>query len=375
MKRLFGTIAGYIKNTDKFMWLYCIILSCTSVLLLYSIYYNGFVESYKIVVIQAVAGVMGITVAIIISKMDYRVLAALWKIHAPIALILVLITFTPLGVQHGGADDKAWLDLGIISLQPSEILKLSFVFTFAFHLSKVKEHINDIKTFLLLCAHGAIPSMLIVLQGDFGSALVFVCIFIMMMFYAGVSWKYIATGVLSAAVATPLVYFFLFQELHRERVRILFNPERDPTGMGFQQMQGRIALGSGQLYGRGLFGRNLINSIPEVYNDFIFSYIGQTMGFVGCVAVALVMMLLCIKILMTARASKDAMGSYICVGICAIFLFQSVVNIGMVLSVLPVIGITLPFLSYGGTSVFTMYVSAGIVLSVYMNNVRRTMFD
>ena len=374
MKRVFHAIATYIKETDKFLWLYCLGLSGLSVLLLYSVYVNGFVNSPRIVIIQSAAIGLGIVAAIVISKIDYRLMASLWKIYIPLTVGLVLLTFTPLGISREGADDKAWISLGIVDLQPSELLKLAFVFTFAMHLSRVKEHINDMKTFLLLCVHGAIPTLLIVAQGDFGSALVFVCIMVFMLFSAGLSWKFIAVGVGAAVVAAPLVYFFVFQELHRQRLRILFNPELDPMGMGFQQMQGRTALGSGQLFGRGLFSNNLIN-IPELYNDFIFAYIGQTLGFVGCVAVALVLTLLCVKILMTGRMSKDPMGCYICVGIFSILLFQTVINIGMVLSVMPVIGVTLPFLSYGGTSVVTMYVSIGIVLSVYMNNRRRGMFD
>ncbi len=374
MKRVLHAVVNYIKDTDKFMWLYCLGLSGLSVLLLYSVYVNGFVNSPRIVIIQAAAIGIGVVAAIILSKIDYRLMASLWKIYVPVTVGLVLLTFTPLGISRDGADDKAWISLGIVDLQPSELLKLAFVFTFAMHLAKVKEDINRLKNFLLLCVHGMIPTLLIVAQGDFGSALVFVCIMVFMLFAAGLSWKYVAAGIGAALVAAPLVYFFVFQEVHRQRLRILFNPELDPMGIGFQQLQGRNALGAGMLFGRGLFSNNLIN-IPELYNDFIFAYIGQTLGFVGCVAVTLVLALLCVKILMTGRMSKEPMGCYICVGIFAILIFQAVINIGMVLSVLPVIGVTLPFLSYGGTSVVTMYVSMGIVLSVYMHNKRKGMFD
>ena len=373
MRRVFQAIGGYIRTTDKFLWGYCLFASSLSLLLLFSIYYNGFIDRPRLVLVQVLATALGVAVAVVISLVDYHSIASLWKIHMPAAIVLTLLTFTPLGVQREGTDDRAWLNLGITTLQPSELLKLSFIFTFALHLSRVKDHINDVKTFLLLCLHGAIPIGLIVLQGDYGSALVFVFIFVLMMFVAGLSWKLIAIGLAGSGVVAVLSWFFLLEEHHRNRFKIMFNPELDPMGAGFQQMQGRIALGSGQLFGRGLFSHNLLN-IPEVYNDFIFAYIGQTLGFVGCIAVCVLLGLICFKVLMVARMSRDELGCYICVGVFATIFFQALVNIGMVLSVMPVIGITLPFLSSGGTSVVMMYISVGMVLSVYMRNVRRVTY-
>ena len=227
---------------------------------------------------------------------------------------------------------------------------------------------------MLLCLHGALPTGLIMLQGDFGSALVFLFIFIVMIFTAGLSWKYILSGIAAAAAAAPLIWFFILPDYLQNRIKIAFHPELDPQGIGYHQMRGRLALGSGQIFGKGLFSDNLIWP-PEVYNDFIFSYIGQTLGFIGCIAVALLLCVLCVKILLVSRMSRDPLGCYLCAGIFAIFIFQTVVNIGMVLCLLPVIGVTLPFISAGGTSVVTSYLAIGIVLSVYRQNKKKYMFE
>lgn len=375
MKTVFGAIWDYIKNTDKLLWFYCFLLSGAGIVLLFSICANQLVTGYRIFYIQIVASFLGIIVAIIISKIDYHTIMALWKIFVPLSLILVFLTFTPLGILREGSDDRAWISLGIIDLQPSELLKIAFIFTLAMHISKLGDSMNNIKNILLLCVHGAVPILLIMAQGDLGSAMVFVAIFIFMLFAGGLSWRYILSGLGIIAVILPVYYIFFLPEYHKDRFRIVINPDLDPMGAGYQQVQGKIGLGSGGLLGKGLFNHNLMDTIPEQYNDFIFSYIGQTLGFVGCVLITFVIVLLCVKILMISRASNDTLGMLICVGIFTIFIVQAFINIGMVLCVMPVIGVTLPLISYGGTSVVTMYVSLGIVMSVYMNGTKKTTFD
>ncbi len=375
MKRVLYAIWDYIKSIDKLLLSFCFAASGLSLVLLYSIIHNGFLSSYKLLNIQCVAMLLGVAAAIVVSVFDYRTLAKLWVIYVPLSVLLVLLTFTPLGIQRPGTDDKAWLSLfGVTTFQPSELLKLAFIFTFALHLQHVRDQINHPKNVLLLCLHGAAPTLLIMLQGDFGSALVFLFIFIVMLFTAGISWKYVLTGVGVGAVGAPLVWYFVLPDYLQNRILIAFHPELDPMNTGFHQLQGRTALGSGQIFGRGLFSDNLFVP-PEVYNDFIFSYIGQTLGFVGCMAVLLLLLLICLKFLLTSRMSRDPLGCYLCAGVFAIFVFQTIINIGMVLCLLPVIGVTLPLISSGGTSVVTSYLAIGIVLSVYRYNKKKPMFE
>lgn len=362
MKAVFGAIWRFVKRTDKLLLLLCIAASGLSVVLLYSLTANGFLDTLSLCKTQLIASVLGIGCALVLSMFDYKLLTKLWFVHAPLTLIMVLLTFTPLGSSRAG--DNAWLNVGITTIQPSEFLKISFILTFAYHLSKTGENINRIPNMLLLCLHGAVPCGLIALQGDAGTALVFAFMFVCMLFGAGISWKYIAAAVVAAPIAGAVLWFKILTNNQKDRILSVFNPASASKDIIRQQAQGRIALGSGQLSGKGLFGGSY-SYVPEIYNDFIFAYIGQTLGFIGCVATVVLIAAICLKLIMTSCISKDPTGKYICIGVFALILFHSIVNIGMVLGVLPVIGIPLPLISSGGTSVLSMYLAIGLAMSVY----------
>ena len=211
------------------------------------------------------------------------------------------------------------------------------------------------------------------IQGDDGTALVLICIFIIMLFSAGISWKYI----LSAALAAPVILYFTwtrFMKPHQKmRFLVLFDEELDPLGYGYQQHYGKIALGSGQVFGKGFFSDELI-AIPEAQNDFIFAYIGQTLGFIGCISVIVMLVFINLKIFADSRTAKDAEGKYICIGMFSLIFVHSVLNIGMVLGVMPVIGVPLPFLSQGGSSLISIMAGIGLVMSVYSHSEKKYMF-
>ena len=370
MKKVFRYISDYWKNLDKAMIILCVLLSSFSVFLLYTLDANnisGQVSSrqWKI---NAVAAVIGVVAALVIAAIDYRFIAKLWWLYAPVSLILVLLLFTSLGRGVEGADDIGWLNLGFIQFQPSELLKIAFIMTFALHLSKVGARLNEPLNVLLLCVHGAVPILIIMKQGDDGSALVFISIFIIMLFAAGISWKYIA----AAIVAVPVVVYFawtkLMQPYQIKRIQILWDEEmqqEEMLGIYMQQYLGKKALGSGRITGLGIFGSDKYTYVPEIDTDFIFSYIGMTLGFIGCIITVLALAVICVKILSVASASKDSLGRLICIGVFAVFFSHSIINIGMDLGVLPVIGIPLPLISAGGTSVISLYVAVGLVMSVY----------
>ncbi len=373
MKRFFQGAADFIRRTDRWLVSLCMICAAISMTLLYSIYRNGFIKSSRGVLIQMIAALLGLVIALLISAIDYETIAKFWKYHMAFAVLLVVLTFF-FGIQREGADDKAWLNLGFTTIQPSEFLKISFIVTFAYHLSKVRETLNSPKNIGLLLLHAGGVTGLIVVQGDYGTALVFLFIAVTMLIVAGLSWKYLLGGVVVLPAAALLVWNFLLDDLHRNRILISLNPDLDPAGIGYQQVRGRMALGSGRLFGRGLFSDNLTN-VPEMQNDFIFSYIGQTLGLVGCLAVVGLLTVICFRILYVSRLSQDALGSYICIGVFAFIFFQSVINIAMVLCAAPVIGVTLPFFSSGGSSMLTMFMTVGLVLSVYSKNCRTAIFD
>ena len=372
MKRLLAAVWRYIRTMDTLLLFLCVGASAFSVLLLTTICgYFGY--SSRMIAVQVIATGVGLVGVFIFSSLDYRTVAPLWRIYAPPALLLTLSTFV-FGVGREGADDKAWLNFfGITTLQPSELLKIAFILTFAYHLYKVKHDINHPLHLLALCGHAAIPVLTVHLQGDDGTALVFFVIFLSMIFVAGVNWKYIAAAFGAAIPAAIFIWFFVMSEGKRQRFLITLYPEMDPEGIGFQQLQGRIALGSGQLFGNGLDGP--FRYVPEIQNDFIYVFVGEALGFIGCVLLMVWLAVICMRILTTYRMSEALIGKFICIGVFSMLAFQIIANIGMCLSVLPVIGLTLPFISSGGSSILSVYFAIGLVLSVYRHNKKKLLFS
>jgi len=370
MNKAFKRITEYWKNLDKALLLLCVLISAFSVFLLYTMNVNGISGqvSGRQWRVNAVSAVIGICCTLVIAPIDYKFLSRIWWIYTPIALILVLLLFTPLGRGVEGADDIGWLNLGFIQFQPSELLKIAFIMTFATHLSKVGARLNEPLNVLLLCLHGAVPAAIIVKQGDDGSALVFISIFTAMIFAAGISWKYIIAALFLIPAAVYVVWNYMMQPYQIKRIQILWDEQmqqEEMLGIYMQQYLGKKALGSGRMTGLGIFGSDKYTYVPELDTDFIFSYIGMTLGFVGCILTAAVLAVLCLKILSNAASSKDSLGRLICIGVFAIFFSHSIINIGMDLGVLPVIGIPLPLISAGGTSVVSLYAAVGLVMSVH----------
>ena len=377
MKIVFSAIGRYIKETDWMLMLCCFSLSSFSTLLIYSLYKNGEIGRLNTVLVQPAMALCGIVAAIVLSKIDYHMMARLWKWHSVLCYGLALLVF-PFGIQRvDWVDDKAWLPIPFtsISFQPSELLKISFIITFAYHLSKVKDQLNRPKQLLLLCIHGAIPCGLIHLQGDDGTVLVMAVIFASMLFVAGLSWKYIVPVLAMIPPAAVVLWNFFLDDDKKNRILAIIRPELVDSAITWQQDRGLISIGNGGLWGNGIFMETgQFRYVPEVYNDFIFTYIGETVGFIGCIAVLAALAFLCIRILHNALHALDDLGKFICVGVFAMMAIQIIINIGMCLGVLPVIGVTLPFLSAGGTSTGTLYLGIGVVLSVYMHSGKDMLF-
>ncbi len=365
MKAIFRYIHQYFRKLDKQLIIAVLAVSAFGVVLLYSMSCADIIDiSYVNTQIKGI--ILGFGAAMILSSLDYHMYAKLWFLYVPITLGMVLLTFTSLGYQPPGTDDRAWIDLGFMTIQPSEFLKLAFILSFGFHLSKVEENMNSIVNVGLLCLHGVIPVALIAKQGDDGTAIVFVFIFAAMLFAAGISWKYILAAVIAAPAVCWYAWNYLMQDHHRARFEVLFSEDPDPT-IFYHQKVGLIALGSGQLFGKGLFGGDY-SYVPKVHNDFIFSYVGQTCGFIGSVALVAVLAYICLKIVADSRIAKDSLGRNICVGVFGMMFAHCIMNIGMVLAVMPVIGVPLPFMSAGGTAVLSMYIAIGLVMSVYSHS-------
>lgn len=373
VKKIIKTAFEYIKRLDKILILLCAAASSFGILLLYSMYSNDFANvDAKYYQTQIAALCIGFGAMLAVAAINYKFISKIWFIYAPAALILTLLLFV-IGEGVEGADDVNWIRVGPITIQPSELLKDAFIMTFATHLNKVGKDINRLPHFLLLCLHGMIPVALIAKLGDDGTALVFLFIFIIMMIIAGLGLRYILLG---CAAVPAVIYFawnYLMQSHHKARILVLFDPlmqEEQINGIWYQQYWGRIALGSGKMTGTGLFGGDYVYT-SFIQNDFIFAYIGNALGFVGCIATVALLLLICMKIYLNSLQAKDKLGQLICVGVFSMILIHSILNIGMVLAVMPVIGIPLPFISAGGTSTVSLYLAVGLVLSVYGHRERK----
>lgn len=357
-------IVSFLRYSNLRLIILCIITSVFGCMLVYSASY-GVGEGLKGALMQIIASVLGLTAALVISRMDYENICSLWPIWSGISILLVLLTFTPLGLNATGTDDTAWLAIGPLTFQPAELMKISFIISFAMHLTKVQDTIRSFKTVFFLCLHGGIHILLVFLQGDDGTALVFIAIFLSMMLISGVNLIYYALGFSAIAGAVPILWTFFMDEDKKARFLCIFPAYVDKylESAGWQQFEALKSIGSGQLTGVGyleganptLFARN---------NDLIFIVAAEEFGFLGGLALLLIIGLLIYELYRCARKSQDDLGTYLCIGMMALIGFQSLINLGMNLRVLPVIGITLPFFSDGGSSVATLYLGIGLVLSV-----------
>jgi rod shape determining protein RodA len=310
--------------------------------------------------------VLGLFFALGIAAVNYKYISKMWYLGAAAGVILMFLLFTPLGIQTAGSEEVNWLNLGFVSIQPSEFLKVFYVITFSTHLSKVGRRMNQIPHLVLLAAHAVCPMLLVISRGDFGTTLVFMLMTITMLFIAGLWWRYMALIFAMVPVAAFVFWNYLFKPYHKLRILILIDEDiREAEMLSFfnQQHRSLIAIGSGELTGRGLFGGEYIY-VPEFQTDFIFSYIGMTLGFVGCVATLGLIAFILMRILANCLIAKDPLGKYICVGVFSMIFYNTIINIGMTLAVMPVIGQTLPFISAGGSSVLALYMAIGLVLSV-----------
>ncbi len=376
IKNVFKYILSYLRRLDKMLILLTAALCSLGVILLRSLVTNSQTQSItdtavdsRTVTVQIAAIVVGAAFSLVVAAIDYRWFSKLWFIYLPATVGLTLLTFTSLGTSGlEGADDRAWIDLGFMTIQPAEFMKLAFILSLSYHCFKTKDFFNNPLNILALCVHGAIPTVIVMLQGDDGTAAVFLCIFFAVIFAAGISWKYI----LGAGILAPIGFYFIWtyylQSVHKNRILSIINPEKYSTAdLLYQTNHSLIALGSGKLTGKGLYGGDY-SYVPVCHSDFIFSYAGQTLGFIGCLTIVVLLAVICLRILTNGLRARDNLGKCICVGVFAYLFTHCVLNIGMVVGATPVIGIPLPFLSAGGSAMLTAAASIGLVLSVYFHS-------
>lgn len=351
-----------VKNIDFTLIALTIITAVFGIVIISS---AGGENATKLVTVQSGALFLGIIGIIIISILDYDYLARLSKyIFIACVVLLVLVLIPGVGVMQNGA--RSWFILGPISLQPAELVKIGFVITFSKHLSETGNGLNQAKELWKVLLHPAILCILMLLQPDFGTVVVFLMMTVAMLFMAKLSWKYFAYGFGAIIAFLPIAWFFLLKQYQKDRVLTLFNPENDPSGSGYHVIQSKIAAGSGKLTGMGLYnGSSRYNNLlPERHTDFIFSVVCEELGMIGGIAVILLLSAIIIRCLYIGINARNREGLYICTGVAAMLTFQAFENIGMCIGLFPVTGITLPFFSYGGSSLLTNLLAIGLVLNV-----------
>ena len=375
LQRVKNGIADIFRQCDMLLLFLCVIASAFGVLMIASA--TRYLDTWRYVLIQGVATILGIIMYVLVSLLDLaEVTKKGWKWMLLFNLVFICLLLTPFGV----ADDtgnRAWLKFPFlpVSVQPAEFVKLTFILVLAKQLDWLKRERNDLKSIGAILFLGANLLLIFgpyyVISSDMGSCLVFLFIFATVCFVAGVALRWFIIGILGGGIA-----FYLLWELDKipdymeKRFLVLFDHSYDALETGWQQTRSLLALGGGKLTGQGLFRgiqtqSELSASLPNRRTDFIFSVVGEELGLLGCIAVLLILTAIIVRCIVTARHARSYMEKLTSAGVAGMLLFQMVANVGMCLFVLPVVGLTLPFFSYGGSSVLALYIAMGMVSSAY----------
>ena len=312
-------------------------------------------------VVQIVSVVLGIIMMIIITVIDYEEFidkfGVIFYVFALGLLALTLIWGMSVGTN------KSYLRIGPVGIQPSEFVKAAYIMTFSKHLAFVKDKINNIKSLAGLALHAGLIIGLILISGDLGVALVYMAFTVLMLFCAGLSvWLFAGVGA-AALIGFPYIWPML-HDYQQQRILVGFNPELDPLDKGLQPLLSRQAVANGGMWGQGIDGGSYYERLFASHTDFIFASFCEKFGFVGGMILILTLVVMVVRILMIARRARCLTGAYICIGAAAVIIVQTLENLGMCMAILPVVGITLPFMSYGGSSMLSMYIIIGLVQSV-----------
>jgi rod shape determining protein RodA len=300
----------------------------------------------------------------IMLHFDYKSISRFANMLYGINLVM-LIAVMAVGQSALGA--QRWIQIGPINLQPSEFSKLIMIIALANLLDKKWGKLNTFREIIPVFLYIAIPFVLVLKQPDLGTSLVFLAILFGMIFVAGISIKHLMMIFAGGLAIMPIFWHFL-KEYQKKRLTVFIDPNVDPLGSGYHIIQSKIAIGSGMLFGKGLFGgtQSQLNFLPENHTDFIFAVIGEELGFIGAVVILMLYFILLYRGIKIASVAPDNFGTLLAAGITAMLTFHVLVNVGMTAGIMPVTGIPLPLMSYGVSSLTTNMISIGILLNIYM---------
>lgn len=378
MNTLLSPLQEFWKKGDKLLLLLCLLASGYGVALIFSATrYNG---NDQAVIIQIVAILLGVVAYILCTFIDFQLFVEKnWKLVFWGSVLFILLLLTPLGSNVGG--NRNWLDIPHfpINIQPNEIDKIPYILLLALLIAKIQDQGRDISSILSVFQIGAYAAFMLGLIaavcGDMGMCVVYTVIFAVMAWSAGVKlrWFLLAGGAVAAGFAVLWIFVLPNTEAWNsvyfiKRIRVIFDHSFEPLGVGLQQTRSVLAIGSGQIFGKGYLQGPMTHSttgaLPARHTDFIFAVCGEELGMVGCLILLLLLSLIILRCIWVARNANSPFHAYVAMGMAGMLLIQVAANVGMCLFVFPVMGLTLPFFSYGGSSIITLYAAMGVVSSV-----------
>ena len=320
-------------------------------------------ERYWFVQRQGISIIVDIALAAFLMNFDYKILQRYGN-HFYVFNLILLILVMLVGQSALGA--QRWIALGPISIQPSEFSKLIMIIALAAMMEK-RGKIQSLSDVAPVAGYVLVPFLLVLKQPDLGTSLVFLAIFFGMVFVAGLRLRILA-GIFGLGLAAMPVLWYFLKDYQKMRIMVFMDPNVDPLGAGYHIIQSKIAIGSGLLFGKGLFGgtQSQLNFLPENHTDFIFSVVGEELGFVGCAVLLLLYLIVLWRGIRIAQDASDTFGRLLAVGITSMIAFHVLVNVGMTMGIMPVTGIPLPLMSYGVSSLTTNVMAIAILLNIQL---------
>ena len=371
LRRIVNRLLESFRKGDLILLLLCVIATSFGCLVIASTTATSNSGWFRYVGMQAVAAIAGIFFYTVMSSVDMNYLSEQRRTMVLINTVLLLLLI-PFGKTVNG--NRSWLDFPFLpfDIQPAEICKITFILIMASVMASHQNNLSSPKSLMHIAMHlGILFVINYIISGDMGVSLIFVFIFAGMSLSGGVSWFWIGCAVAFLAVAIPIAWNILPEDNYmKTRIAVLFNPDLDPNGTGarYQTVRALRSLTGGGLTGQGLFQGHRTQASGALFaqhTDFIYAAIGEEMGFVGCIFVLIMLFAIILRCIWVGTRSPDLLRRLICFGAASALIFQVIINVGMCIGVMPVIGLTLPFISYGGSSLITLYAMLGLVSGVY----------
>ena len=369
MRRYFEELKDFIKKGDMILLILCLCVAGFGVICIASATSaEKFGSNFKYIAVQVVSIGLGVLMYALVSSIDLDFLSEHRGMMVAFNVLLLLMLISPLGTDNN-TGNRSWINTGIVMVQPAEICKITYIIINASVMASHQNRISHPVSIIHMLMHlGLLVGLNLALSSDMGVSLIFVFIFIGMAFAGGVSLWWFALAIGSIAAAFPILWQFL-GEYQRNRIRILFDPTIDPQGIN-ERYHTKINLQSltgGGLTGQGLFEGNRTQggALFAQHTDYIFSSMGEELGFVGCVVIMLLELAIIARCIYVGVRCQDYMRRLVCYGAASALMFQLMINVGMCIGVMPVIGLTLPLISYGGSSVVTIFAMLGLVSGAY----------